>query len=69
MEVILKIHLRDGFQFPKFANVKDCDYDCPMFLWDDEGHDFCAASQSRTDKSLVKCPFFDTREYVLEMED
>lgn len=64
----LEIHIHDSFQLPMFANRESCDRGCPMFLWDGEGHDFCAAVQSRTDGVYVKCPFFDTNKYVLEMK-
>lgn len=65
MEVVLKFHVSDTFQFPKFAGITGCDGKCPMFLWDGAGHDYCAAAQERTDDDLVRCPFFSSKEHIL----
>lgn len=68
MEVVLKINIQDKYKFPEYASRNSCDEWCPLFLWDGESHDFCAALQSRTDAATVKCPFFNTHEYVLDIK-
>lgn len=62
MKVTFEFQVKDDFQFPEFAGRGNCDLVCPMFLWDGEGHDYCAAAQSRTDGGPVKCPFHQTRQ-------
>lgn len=68
MEAILTINLPDRYHFPEYASRERCDCWCPMFLWDGESHDFCAALQSRTDEAPVRCPFFDTGSYTLNIK-
>lgn len=68
MEVTLTINIHSVTHFPEYAGRKNCDNWCPMFLWDGESHDYCAALQSRTDGAPVRCPFFDTGKHTLDIK-
>lgn len=72
-QVILKFEVNDNFQFPAEAGRKTCDLCCPMFLWDGEGHDFCAAIAKRIDEysddGISECPFHKSNEHQLNLED